>query len=91
MVGDRTFDVLVGGQVRVAVVARDVTGNLIVSPGKVTFASRNASVVAVDSTGLITAVAVGPQTYVVATLAAGHAVLADSVSVIVTMLLDRMP
>lgn len=91
IVGDSTFDVLVGGQVRLSVVARDVIGNLIVSPRKVTFASRNPPEVSVDSTGLVTAVAVGPQTYVVATLAAGHEVLADSVSVIVTMLVDRMP
>lgn len=89
--GDSTFDLNVGGQTRLVVVARDVIGNLIVSPGNVTFASRNPSVASVDATGLVTAVAAGPQTYVVATLAAGHDVLADSVSVLVTMLLDRMP
>lgn len=91
IVGDSTFNVNVGGQVRLVVVARDVTGNLIISPRKVTFASRNPSVASVDSTGLVTAVAAGPPTYVVATLAAGHDVLADSVSVTVAMLIDRVP
>jgi hypothetical protein len=81
-----------GGQTSIGVVVRDAAGIpiAVIAGPPLAFTSRNPSVVAVDSTGRVSAVRLG-VTYVVASLPTATRVLTDSIFVAVMTTLDRLP
>jgi hypothetical protein len=81
-----------GGTAPLTVVVRTADGTPIATPGILQFTSRNASVVTVDGTGVVTAKSDGAS-YVVASLATGSRTLSDSVGFVVSEVVktDKRP
>jgi hypothetical protein len=90
--GSATFAMKTGGTAPLTVVVRTADGTPIATPGILQFTSRNASVVTVDGTGVVTAKSDGAS-YVVASLATGSRTLSDSVGFVVSEVVktDKRP
>ncbi|MBV9879772.1 MAG: Ig-like domain-containing protein [Gemmatirosa sp.] len=80
--------VILNGQLRVPVAAYSAAGDSVPLPGVVTFVSRAPDAVSVDAAGLVTGLALGGQTWIVASVTSGTATLADSMRVTVACTSD---
>lgn len=90
--GGSTFSMKTGTTAALTVTVRNAAGIAIANPGTLQFASRNATVVTVDATGLVTAKTDGAS-YVVASLITGNRTLSDSVGFLVSEVVktDKLP